>query len=286
MKININYYYTQEYLPTRRHRKTRIRELNDTVTVNTTELTAEEFPVAFIVHDMKDVCDGATSYMDFENKESHYGMFAEEIRTYKGNLYMPVRITHGAAISTLFEDSSYVKENLERMYRSHWYDKANDFSENSIIIRDTSKAIRKELIKAGKHYLYFDGKYWSKCAEPRYVINTFGLGHNHGGTGFFIEYHYNPNISSDNYFNALQREEAIRYGKSVATRRGDTESVDRIGKYDNIEVIMPEMVKVNPNKQHGKGNEFMNTVNAVIDNSDSVAEAGILTIALAMSGIC
>lgn len=46
MKINVNYYYTQEYLPTRRHRKTRIRELNDTVTVNTTELTAEEFPVA------------------------------------------------------------------------------------------------------------------------------------------------------------------------------------------------------------------------------------------------
>lgn len=285
MKINVNYYYTQEYLPTRRHRKTRTRELNNTVAVNITELTAEEFPVAFIVHDMKDVCDGATSYMDFENKETHYGMFAEEIRTYKGNLYMPIRITHGVGISTLFEDSSYIKESLERMYTSHWYDKANDFSENSIIIRDTSKAIRKELIKAGKQYLYFDGKYWSKCAEPRYVINTFGLGHNHGGTGFFIEYHYNPNIPSDNYFNALQREEAIRYGKMVATRRGDTESVDSIGKYDNIEVVMPEMVKVNPNKEHGKGNEYMNTINSLIDNSENVIEAGLLTIAFAMSGI-
>lgn len=286
MKINVNYYYTQEYLPTKRHKKVRVRELSDTVTVNTTELTAEEFPVAFIVHDMMDVCDGATSYQDFENKECHFGMFAEEIRTYKGELYMPVRITHGAAISTLFEDSSYVKKNLEHKYRKHWYSEINDFSEKSIIVRDTSKEIRKELIKAGKHYLYFDGKYWHKCAEPRYNITTFGLGHNHGGTGFFIEYGYNPNISSNNYFNALQREEAIRYGKAVATRRGDTESVDSIGKYDNIEVIMPEMVKVNPNKQHGKGNEFMNVVNAVIDNSDSVAEAGILTIALAMSGIC
>ncbi len=83
----------------------------------------------------------------------------------------------------------------------------------------------------------------------------------------------------------MQREEAIRYGKMVATRRGDTESVDRIGEYDNIEVVMPEMVKVNPNKEHGKGNEYINTINSMIDNSENIVEAGLLTIAFAMAGI-
>lgn len=75
----------------------------------------------------------------------------------------------------------------------------------------------------------------------------------------FIEYSYNTNIHNTNYFNALQREAAILYGKSVAAGRGDTESVDGIVEYDNIEVCMPEMVKVNPIVQH-KWDEFMNTL--------------------------
>ena len=89
-----------------------------------------------------------------------------------------------------------------------------------------------------------------------YVVNTFGLGHNHGGTGFFIEYHYNPNIPNINYFNALQRKEAIEYGKKVAAGRGDTDSIPGLGDHEIIEVLMPEMVKRNPQKDHGGGNPF------------------------------
>lgn len=77
-----------------------------------------------------------------------------------------------------------------------------------------------------------------------YNVTIFGLGHNHGGTGFFIEYHYNPNISSKNYFNALEREKAITYGKQIALNRGDTDSIEGMGEHDIIEVLMPEMVKV------------------------------------------
>ena len=45
-------------------------------------------------------------------------------------------------------------------------------------------------------YMFFQNKIWEECGEPRYVVNTFGLGHNHGGTGMFIEYfsYPNPNI--------------------------------------------------------------------------------------------
>lgn len=251
MKFNVNYYYNQKFLPTKRHRNVRERQIKDILSVSITELTADVFPVAFIIHDMQSIQEGMTSYEDYRSEKCDFRIFAEEIRTYKGKLYTPVRITHGTAISTIFEDVNYVIDNLERMTRKNWYcDDGDKFSENFVVIEDNKKEICQMLRKSAKKYIYFDGKFWSVCGEPRYVINTFGLGHNHGGTGFFIEYGYNPNIPNTNYFNALQRDEAIAYGKSVALGRGDTESVDKLGKYDNIEVVMPEIVKVNPNKQH------------------------------------
>lgn len=286
MKVNVNYCFKQYFLPTKRHRNERIREIKDVLSVNITELNTEEFPVAFIVHDMESVQENMKSYNDYVSEKCDFRMFHEEIRTYKGKLYMPIRVTHGAAISTVFENENYVIHNLEQLERERLYHGDDDeFSGRSIIIRDNKKLVKQKLRKAARGYIYSDGKFWSTCNEPRYLINTFGLGHNHGGTSFSIQYGYNPNISSKNYFNALQRDEAIAYGKSVALGRGDTESVDRIGKYDNIEVIMPEMVKVNPSKQHGNGNEFHNMMESVINNSSSKNEAGILCMALAMSSM-
>lgn len=209
MKLNINYYYNQKFLPTKRHKKVRERQIKDVISVNISELTEDVFPIAFIVHDMKSIQEGMTS----------------------------------------FENESYVIHNLERIVcKKRYIDNDIEFSENSVIVEENKKEVRRMLRNSAKHYIYFDRKFWSVCGEPRYNIITFGLGHNHGGTGFFIEYEYNPNISSKNYFSALQRNEAIAYGKSVALNRGDTESVDGIGKYDNIEVVMPEMVKVNPTR--------------------------------------
>lgn len=120
------------------------------------------------------------------------------------------------------------------------------------------------------------------CEEPRYVVQTFGLGHNHGGTSLFIAEYYNSNIGKDRYFNAMQREEAIAYGKYVAMRRGDTRDVDRIGQREWIDVMMPEMVKVNPNRQHGNGDAFQNDMENLIEHSDSAFEAGLLCMLRAM----
>ncbi len=286
MKIDVDYYYTQKFLPTKRHKKIRKRQIKDTISVSVTELTADVFPVVFIVHDMRSVQEGMASYEDYRSDKCDFCMFSEEIRTYKGKLYKPVRITHGAAISTVFEDKSYVIHNLEWMARRDWsVDDGNEFSENSVIKNENKKEVRQMLRNAAKHYIYFDGKFWSVCGEPRYNITTFGLGHNHGGTGFFIEYEYNHNIPNDNYFSALQREEAIAYGKAVALARGDTESIDGMGDDSVIDVLMPEMVKVNPKRQCGTGGEFMNVMESVIRNSSSQAEAGIMCIALAMAGM-
>lgn len=283
MKIKVNYRYKQRYLPTKRHKNIREREVQDVISIGVKELIADEFPIAFIVHDMQSVQDGMKSYSEYKSEMCKFRMFSEEIRTHNGKFYKPIRITYGDVISTIFEDESYVIGEFERMTNCNWsLEETKDFSENSIIIDNNSNDIKQMLRKSARNYIFHNGKFWSCCDEPRYVINTFGLGHNHGGTGFFIEYHYNSNISSKNYFNALQRDEAIAYGKSIAIGRGDTESVEDMGSHDIIEVVIPKMVKVNPNRQHGNGCEFMNMMESVISNSSSENEAGLLCMALAM----
>lgn len=294
MKIKVDYSYTQRFLPSKRHRKLRFREMKDTMVVNIKELTVDEFPVAFIVHELKDVYEGMKSYDDYENCKYEHKMFAEEIRTYKGELRTPIRITHGTAISTLFEDCSYIIDNIEWWLRLTKFndfnsfpftDNSDEFNENSVIINDNKEEIKKHIKNMTKSYIYCDGKFWSVCGEPMYVVNTFGLGHNHGGTGMFIESHYNPNISSDNYFNALQRDEAIEYGKAIAARRGDTKSIEEIGKYIDIEVVMPEMVKANPKKEHGKGDPFLNDIEDIVENSNDSLTAGLLCMSLACKNL-
>lgn len=290
MKITVEYNYTQKFLPTKRCRNPRFRKMQGSMDIPIRELTAEEFPVAFIVNELTDVCEGMKSYDDYKNCKCEYKMFGEEIRTYNSELRKPVRITHGAAISTLFENYTYIIENIEISIRNSginkfdkypFTDNADEFTKGSVIVNDNRKQVENYIKKLAKEYIYCDRKFWSVCNEPRYVINTFGLGHNHGGTAMFIEEYYNPNIPSDNYFNALQRDEAIAYGQAAAARRGDTEYVDRIGKHEYIEVLMPEMVKVNPNKQHGKGNKFINDMEDLISGSHDTFEAGLLCMAFA-----
>ena len=144
------------------------------------------------------------------------------------------------------------------------YDERRDFASK-----------RKEQIRDCCNYLIIDGEVWRKCGEPMYLVMTFGLGHNHGGTSGFIEYHYNPNVSKNNYFNAKDYDKAVAYGQEVARRRGDTEYVDRILKEEYIDVKIPEAFKANPRKEHGDGDPFLNSLENIISACDSQGEAAI-----------
>lgn len=248
MKTTIKLWYEEKYLPNKRCRKLRERAVSKDVDIEVCEVTKEEFPVAFVIHDYESVYEGAKSYSDFEGN-GDYRMFSEEIRTYNGKLYKPLRVTYGTAISTNFETLDTLKYKLQE--QAPYWKGGEDYSEESIIKESNFNEKMNSANKRAEVYIVCDGVIWETCGEPMYVINTFGLGHNHGGTGFFIEYFYNDNISAQNYFNALQREEAITYGKNVALGRGDDKSVDGMGDHDIIEVKMPEMVKRCPQKDHG-----------------------------------
>ena len=219
-----------------------------------------------------------------------------EIRTYNGKLYKARRFNYGSAIGTGFPEIDDAINGIRYAGKSmNWYDhKEYAYESTDTKFIDGTSIPQKsnlyervaELQRKADRYIFSDGKIWEPCGEPMYVINTFGLGHNHGGTGMFIEEFYNGNIPSRNYFNALDRDKAIAYANAVATRRGDTNDVGKFGERENIIVKMPEMVRANPNVDHADGGDpFMESLESIIEGSDSIAEAGIGVIAATFAAI-
>lgn len=276
MILKIDFTYEEKYLRTSRCRKPLARTREGIYELAIKELAKAECPIAAVVHDMKSVYEGATTTADFEGN-GEYKMFAEPYRVHNGKFYKFCRASYGAAISTAQTELKYVIADIKSdLYRYSLSEKENLFSDKSVYISDNLSEIVDNMQARANKYISLDGELWKECGEPRYVVNTFGLGHNHGGTAMFIEEFYNSNISSKNYFNAVDRDKAITYAKETAIARGDTDSVKRIGKMENIEVLIPEFFKVDPEKEHGEGNAFLNLLEDMVTSSNNATEAGIL----------
>lgn len=276
MNLKVDFTYEEKYLRTSRCRKPLARTREGIYELAIKELAKAECPIAAVVHDMKSVYEGATTTADFEGNWE-YKMFAEPYRVHNGKFYKFCRASYGAAISTAQTELKYVIADIKSdLYRYSLYEKEYLFSDKSVYISDNLSEIVDNMQARANKYISLDGELWKECGEPRYVVNTFGLGHNHGGTAMFIEEFYNSNISSKNYFNAVDRDKAITYAKETAIARGDTDSVKRIGKMENIEVLIPEFFKVDPEKEHGEGNAFLNLLEDMVTSSNNATEAGIL----------
>lgn len=259
MKIKTWIKYEESYLPPR-CRKLRYRECEDYINVNLKEVNSNELQLAFEDN-------------SYEGKGKIYfykGKLYSKSKFRKDNWHKEIEEREGITIETALDYLIWCNG-----YCSTYFSFAFDRTHYN---KDTS---REYVIKKAKDdikkYILVDGELYTQSAEPRYVINTFGLGHNHGGTGMFCEYHYNRNIRKDNYFSALQGDEAIAYANKVAANRGDTKDVGKFKPF--ITCYMPELVRVKPNKQHGNGNEFINSCEEIISNSDDVLEAGLLIMA-------
>ena len=276
MNLKVDFTYEEKYLRTSRCRKPLARTREGIYELAIKELAKAECPIAAVVHDMKSVYEGATTTADFEGN-GEYKMFAEPYRVHNGKFYKFCRASYGAAISTEQTELKYVVADIKSdLYRFPLYEKENLFSDKSIYISDNLSETLNSMQARANKYISLDGELWKECGEPRYVVNTFGLGHNQGGTAMFIEEFYNSNISSKNYFNAVDRDKAIAYAKETAIARGDTDSVKAIGEMENIEVLMPECFNVAPEREHGEGNAFLNLLEDMVTSSNNATEAGIL----------
>ena len=251
MKLIAKYEYQEAYIPPR-CRKPRYRKIEKTMSVNIREITSTEAPVAMIV-------------TDYETRNGEFGVCDTPYRWHKNKLFKAYRHQSGSNTGDLRTIDDVVYDLNQNGY-GYPYDAEE-------------KQRKSDIRKTANCYLIIDGEIYREAGEPRYCIYTFGLGHNHGGSSFSIDEHYNSNISKERYFNALQREEAILVFNKIASERGDTNSVNE-NPVDNIKVLIPEAVKCNPQKQHGNGCGFINSLESMITGSKSKMESGLLVMAM------
>ena len=276
MNFTITYEFLQNYLPNKRCRNTRTRMLVTTADIEVKQVKQDDFPVAFRIH-------------DYGTRSGKYQKVTVPIRTYEGRLYKLWRVESGkdtGNVQTVSDLFGYIEWRSGYEYSCEVEAKFRFDEQQSIVVSDNRQAHIERMQEAADKFLINDaGEVWVETGEPMYHINTFGLGHNHGGTGFFIDTFYNPNCSAENYFTALQYEEACRYFDQVALGRGDTDSVGE-WKEKKIDVLMPELVKHNPAADHADGgNSFIDTLEGIADKSRSTNEAALLTIAVTAASI-
>lgn len=110
---------------------------------------------------------------------------------------------------------------------------------------------------------------------------TFGLGHNHGhpGTSLSSTNSYNPNISKHRYFRIDQHDLALATAISIAERRGDDQAILFIKEsHETFDILIPEAVRLNPQKEHGEGDPFINKLEGMIDGSPNVMVARLMVL--------
>ena len=96
-----------------------------------------------------------------------------------------------------------------------------------------------------RHLIVIGGQVWKRDSEPRYVVQTFGFGGNHGGTGLFAATSDNPNIRASAYFRVDQFEQAREHAVEVAENRGDHASVPGLRAQEpDFRVLIPEAVRL------------------------------------------
>lgn len=239
MNIELKVKFNETYLPTPRCRKLRNRIKEKNIVIDIKEATNKNAPIAFITISW----DNKTEYR-FWNDKLWTKLFWSENHGGKDGLLPISELHHYLHVYTYWK---YNETEIEEEYK-----------------------------KLTGEYIIIDNILYKAVGEPRYVINTFGLGHNHSGTGMFIDTYYNSNIGKYRYFNALKRKEALEEAKKIALNRGDTESVDMLGNC-NIEVLIPESVHCDPEIEHGDGDPFINKIENMINKTESVNEAGLLS---------
>ncbi len=241
MKIGVTFEFEQYYLPTKRHKNPLKRKMVTCRDIDVYFIEEKNFPVAIRVTDYD-----ILSHNWEDEKESKYDTL--EYRFDGKHLYEEPRSLSGSDKGELiFSSGDTFIEHIRHHFLEKLYDYLYDYCEEkqykedvSIIVGDDIDARVERLQTFADRYLICNGKVWKKCGQPYYKVQTFGLGNNHGGTGFFIEWTHQNSISKDNFL-ATQRDLAIKDFVDTANGRGDTDSISaNKTEQRNIEVLIPE----------------------------------------------
>jgi hypothetical protein len=167
-------------------------------------------------------------------------------------LEAPVAIRHDSSIASAV-DYRWWRKRLYTLYKPHsrqiepshpgsvYFPHDQKWSPSS---GSTSRQAAIAAIRAHyRTFLIIDGLLWQRTTEPRYVVMTFGLGHNHGGTAVLVEHGRNPNIDARHYLPANAFTAAQDFAIAIAERRGDTDSVIRINtSQPQLAILIPAAI--------------------------------------------
>ncbi len=252
MKIEVIVKFREAYRPTPRSRKDRFREGKQPGIVEVKEVPASVAPIACVV------------------REQIYPTYQDvEYRFYDGKFWTPSMEKYRRGDEVVVEPLA--SSDLPHRIRGK-YDFWNDGYDENL----------REFRRSASGYLLIAGKVYEEIGEPRYVVITFGLGHNHGGTGLFVDNYYNGNIPNTNYFRATDGDKAVAYADKLAAERGDTKYIGIHKK--NIEVLRPEFFTLDPMKEHGPGDPFEQQLNNLAKSAGSSQEAAAIIVASIVRG--
>lgn len=275
MKIKINFSYTESIVPPKCRNARPVTFHDGVLNASIKEVTGAEAPVAII----------AEKAMTDELSPA----FKVEYRWHDGKLWTAVRMRCGSELCSYTSG----KQDWQHPELPDAIDMTVEVSLNGAgrllgiynyrYFHQPKAAVVKELHKAIKDHLIIDGVFYRPEGEPRYVVMTFGFGNNHGGTSVSIDGGYNSNISKSRYFSLLERDKAIALGTQIATNRGDNESLPMRIYGPTYQILIPEAIRVEPNKQHGDGCPLLNQFDAVSQASGGSPAVGLAVAMLAIS---
>lgn len=227
MKTKLNVQYTEMVTPPR-CRKARPQEGEAEITINIRETTEDRAPVAFIV--------------------TEYDREPEIVRLYNGKLYKQVQDRQKQYYDTNERDESchfWLNQTAEQ---ANWKWLLERYGRYKTLAENT-KSIKERADK----FIIVDGMVYQRTGEPYYYGITFGLGMNHGGTGFCIGWADYRDRKAVWGMSAADKQAAINEVVQIALDRGDTNYVNHIkNPLEHIEVLMPSAIKRRYTNQHYK----------------------------------
>ena len=263
MKLNVPFVYDAKVVKPRCRKPSRVL-VRDSIEIEIAEVSADAMPVALVVGNTQLRYDGERLW-DFE-----YCVEARKPPEKVSATQVKANTESGASpFSAATAQSPFYECWVSVIGRAAMC--AGDIDHlperDDIVCRewigDSKAAVVQEIERIAGRRRIIEETMYTVEGEPRYVVMTFGLGNNHGGTGMSIDFSYNTNIPATSYFRADQYDEACAYADEIATRRGDDKSCP-VRPSHKIEVLIPEAVKLSPRAEHGGGCEFINQVEAGI----------------------
>jgi hypothetical protein len=215
MKVEINIRYKETFVPYR-CRKPRSEEKECKVSISIREVSKSAAVPAFIVKAFQDE--------------------KRIVVMYQGKLYRQVQDRRKDDKDLPDGEPLFINQTADSI---DWEWRLKDYYSERCSKDEYVSLLRRK----ARRYIIIDGDVYERCCEPYYSVTTFGLGRNHGGTGFFVSW-ANP-VSRKVYgWSAIDTQAAIEAAVRVALARGDTKSEDyiRSGGNGSIEVLMPNAV--------------------------------------------